>query len=372
MGCSRGPGRNDLQGEWVGDSASFYLKFDGDSLSYAHTSLSVRGHHNGQAIISQQFGTLAPLTPLRPFRISNDTLYVEDSLKQLKYLGTIGWENQRLSICLFDGADPITFSRLSYNPTFDFTSLQMSHSGVDRSDLIYDLELRDSVCVFHGTKRSSRDGYFRSSLSNGQSLAIRDIMRKVRFTRDDAYYRERASHWADVPEFGIALFLGDTIKSFLFNINQVPPDLIPLMTFVDSIVRTSTFTPIDTSYWFHSRLVLTYTLDDSLEYLEQFDSSHFQTAKYPGGFTALQHYLLPFVSSLPDSLFPYDFNVYLNEMGTVEKFEIRSANGLYTLPGLQKAMQKSKRWLPAIWEGKPIPEKKSVLFYTPRNGLVAG
>jgi hypothetical protein len=372
LGCSPQFKFDGLQGEWVGDSVSYYLKFSHDSLSYAHTSINLKGSRGGRRITFVDLGFLQPPSPLRPCRVSNDTLYVADSSSQHRKLGFLSLKDSRLLLSIYDGGEPIRFSRLSYDSTVNLTKIQLSLSREDRSQLIHDIELKDSVLLFHGTERSPHRGYFRSPLANENWLAIRDMARKVRFDQHNELYRERARYWKDVPEYGVAFFIDGKVRSFLFNVNDVPPDLIGLVTTVESLTRSSTFLSADTTFWFHSRLALTYSLDDSIEYLEQFDPANYRTAKYPGGFPALQQFLHAFMSSLPDSLLPYDFDVYLDENGHIEKLDISSLKDQYTLPALRIAMLKSRRWQPAMWAGKRVPTKKWVLFHTPTNGLVAG
>lgn len=368
--CSNHSNFDALQGIWVGDSLSYYLRFEHDSVSYAHTSIDLMGKHDGKTIVYDLWDFLSPPTPLRPCRFVDDSLYVTGIDSHQICIGKLIRKGSKLSLYIRPYADPIQLSRLRPNPALTIRKIQISSSSPDRSQLLQDVEFSKAGLVFHGSSRSRYPGYFRSTLSSDIWPSLVDMASMLRYDQTGDLYRTRAAAYSDVREYGVAVFVNDSVRTFLFAQSEAPPEFIPLVSTMNSVTESASLQPIDTCFWFHSRLTLTYDLDDSLKYLEQFDSLHFRTARYPGGFRSLQRHLGHFLSVLPDSLFPYDFYVYLGDSGVIDSLCNYGIKAGYTVPSLKVAMLHSKPWIPALWQGKPVPIRKWICFHSPTEGLI--
>jgi hypothetical protein len=345
------------------------MSFRNDSLCAAKTSLTLHGTDRKSLHYSQ--GYLMPQLKYFPYKLRNDSLYILQDNK-INNLGAISFHNNKLSLIIYNGIEPVIFSKLNYNPALKIDKIQLSKTWPDCSKLLFDIEITDTMLIFHANNYLNRNGFYYMRITSEQYNRILYTIKSIRFNETMDRYRISSELTSDVAKYGLFLTVNGQNKKYLFSDNDVPPEFIPLLNGITSIVDSNQLKKIAFNYWFESRLILTNSLDDTLKYLNKFDPVNFKVAQYAGGFASLRKDLSLFLSALPDSLFPYSFYLDITREGTVSTADIRDIKSKGTINKLNASLKSTKRWKPAIYKGKAISSRKWILFYDKNNGLING
>ncbi|MDR3628014.1 MAG: hypothetical protein P4L45_14320 [Ignavibacteriaceae bacterium] len=360
---------DELNGEWVADSVSYYLSFRNDSLCAANTSLTLHGTDKKSLHYSQSY--LKPQLKYFPYKLRNDSLYILQDNK-INNLGAISFRDNKLSLIIYNGIEPITFSKLNYNPAIKIDKIQLSKTWPDCSKLLFDIEITDTMLIYHANNYLNGYGFYYIRITGEQYNSVLHTIKSIRFNETMDRYRISSKLTSDAAEYGLFLTVNGQNKKYLFCEYNVPPEFIPVLNGITSIVDSNQLNKLALNYWFESRLILTNSLEDTLKHLNKFDPVNFRVAQYAGGFASLRKDLTLFLSALPDSLFPYCFYLDITREGTVSIADIRDIKSKKTINKLNAALKSTKRWKPAIYKGKAISSRKWILFYDKNNGLING